>query len=419
MLIKRLTPQVIYSMFIFLQIFTISVYLMNKSNEKISFNVYLQTVKLSTLFLLLISIILITKFRSKILKFEYIKFVFLLQILILYFTMLIHTDIKAINSPTILLMLVSFLIFASTKVSNNFLNTISIVLAIFNLLFVLLQIAKLIPVAQINERESFGLSDNRPTGILFNAFALGYASAILFLICLYFLLSKINIFLNLIGLASSLITLVLSATRTPLFLILVLGLIVFLQKNIIIYKNWKLISISTFFLIILFPLISINYGNYKSLDSYSTLNGRVFLWECVLNKWQEFIPFGVGVQAAFPTGFCSDDPWFANLRHPESMFLLNFVESGIVGLLGLVLLFIVVFWKSAQALRAKNALPLAISSVYFMCSIFYVPLFHYIPFLENRPADRGVFNFFLFTLLWLMILVSFTEDKKQTLTRRQ
>jgi len=37
MLIKRLTPQVVYSMFIFLQIFTISVYLLNKSNEKISF----------------------------------------------------------------------------------------------------------------------------------------------------------------------------------------------------------------------------------------------------------------------------------------------------------------------------------------------------------------------------------------------
>lgn len=412
MLLKLLTPQVTFSIFTFLQIFTISIYLSNKTNEKISFDVYLQTVKFSTLFLLLISIVLLIKYRNRILKFESIKFVFLLQILILYFTMLIHTDIKAINSPTILLMGVSFLIFSSIKVTNNFLNKISIILAVFNLLFALLQVIKIIPVAQINERENFGLSDNRPTGLLFNAFALGYASAIIFIICLYFLLSKINIYLNMIGLASSLTTLVLSATRTPLFLILILGLIVVLQKNRIIYKNWKLISFLTFFLIIFFPVFLIIYGNYRSVESYSTLNGRVFLWECVMNKWEEFIPFGVGVEAAFPKGFCSDDPWFANLRHPESMFLLNFVEAGAVGLFGLVVLFVFTFWESAKVLRTGNALPLATSSIFLMCCIFYVPLFHYIPFLENRPADRGVFNFFIFSLLWLMTQVLFLKSKQ-------
>jgi O-antigen ligase len=144
----------------------------------------------------------------------------------------------------------------------------------------------------------------------------------------------------------------------------------------------------------------------------------LFLWECVTSKWQDLIPFGVGVQAAFPKGFCSSDPWFANLRHPENMFLLNFVESGLIGVLGLILLFVVAFYKSSIALKNANALPLALTTTYFMCSIFYVPLFHYLPFLENRPADRGIYNFFLFTLIWLIILVRFTEDKTQSLSNK-
>jgi O-antigen ligase len=117
------------------------------------------------------------------------------------------------------------------------------------------------------------------------------------------------------------------------------------------------------------------------------------------------------VQAAFPNGFCSDDEWFSKLRHPENMFLLNFVESGILGLMGLVVLFVVTFWASGKALANGSALSLAITTTFFMSSIFYVPLFHYLPFLENRTADRGVFNFFLFTFIWMAVLAAFNKQK--------
>jgi O-antigen ligase len=136
----------------------------------------------------------------------------------------------------------------------------------------------------------------------------------------------------------------------------------------------------------------------------ATLNGRTVLWKCISSKWDQFIPFGVGVQGAFPQGFCSDDSWFSKLRHPENMFLLNFVESGIIGIIGLVLLFVVTFWYSGIALQKGSALPLTVTSTFLLSSIFYVPLFHYLPFLENRTADRGVFNFFLFTLLWMAVI---------------
>jgi O-antigen ligase len=93
------------------------------------------------------------------------------------------------------------------------------------------------------------------------------------------------------------------------------------------------------------------------------------------------------------------------------MFLLNYVESGILGLMGLVVLFVITFWASGKALAKGSALPMAITTTFFMSSIFYVPLFHYLPFLENRTADRGVFNFFLFNFIWMAVLAAFNKQK--------
>jgi O-antigen ligase len=126
----------------------------------------------------------------------------------------------------------------------------------------------------------------------------------------------------------------------------------------------------------------------------------------------------VGVQAAFPNGFCSDDEWFSKLRHPENMFLLNFVESGVLGVIGLVSLFAVALWVSALALKKGSALSLALTGTFLMSSIFYVPLFHYLPFLEGRTANRGVFNFFLITLLWMSVLAISRQETNKQLARK-
>jgi O-antigen ligase len=291
------------------------------------------------------------------------------------------------------------------------LNLISITLAFLNILFVALQIVEMIPVAQDNIREGLGLISDRPTGILFNAFAMSYASVITFAISAYFLKKRNLVIRNLLAVVFSVISILLSATRTPILLVAVIGLLIYVQDKKIVQKNWRTISIIVPSIFIVFPLISIIGGNQLGNNNLATLNGRTQLWTCVTSRWEEFLPFGVGVQAAFPKGFCSDDEWFSKLRHPENMFLLNYVESGIFGLLGLVVLFVITFWASGKAIAKGSALPMAITTTFFMSSVFYVPLFHYLPFLENRTANRGVFNFFLFTFIWMAVFAAFNKQK--------
>jgi O-antigen ligase len=379
---------------------------------------YLQAVKYSTLLLLGISGFILIKKRKSILSFEPIKYVFVLQIIILYFVMIIHTDIKAINSPTILLMLISALVIFINKISLRTINLIAITLSFLNFAIVMLQILSIIPVAQDNVRDGINLISDRPTGLLFNAFAMGYASVITFAICLYFAKTKKLVILNLIGVLFSVASVLLSVTRTPLLLMIFSGMIILLQKTKFVTNNWKLLTIVIPGGVALFPLATLVLGNLLGNQDMATLNGRTFLWDCVTSRWQQFIPFGVGVQGAFPQGFCSEDEWFSKLRHPENMFLLNYVESGLLGFFGLVLLFVVAFWFSGKSLAKGSALPMAISATFLMSSIFYVPLFHYLPFLENRTADRGVFNFYLFTILWMAILNAFRLEKEPQLTKK-
>jgi O-antigen ligase len=368
-------------------------------------------VKYVTLLLLVLSALVVLPNWRQLKKFEPVKYIFVAQILILYLAMLFHTDIKAINSPTIILMLLLTIAIFIYPVDLKTINLISITLTFLNILLVALQIAEIIPVAQDNIREGLGLISDRPTGILFNAFAMSYASVITFAISAYFLKKRDLILLNLFAIVISIISIFLSATRTPILLVALVGLLIYVQDQKTVQINWKKISILVSTIFIAFPLISIIWGNQFGNNNLATLNGRTQLWTCVTSRWEEFLPFGVGVQAAFPNGFCSDDEWFSKLRHPENMFLLNYVESGILGLMGLVVLFVITFWASGKALAKGSALPMAITTTFFMSSIFYVPLFHYLPFLENRTANRGVFNFFLFTFIWMAVLAAFNKQK--------
>ena len=405
-------------LFVFFQFSVTLVFLATRAEKFFTFDMYLQGVKYSTLVLLVISGFILIKKRQDIFSFEPVKYVFVFQIIILYFVMIIHTDIKAINSPTILLMLISALVIFINKISLRNINLIAITLSFLNFAIVVLQILSIVPVAQDNVRDGINLISDRPTGLLFNAFAMGYASIITFAICLYFAKTKKLVILNLIGVLFSVASVLLSVTRTPLLLMIVSGMIILLQKTKFVANNWKLLTIAIPGGVTIFPLVTVVLGNLIGNQDMATLNGRTFIWDCVTSRWQQFIPFGVGVQGAFPQGFCSDDEWFSKLRHPENMFLLNYVESGLLGFLGLVLLFVVVFWFSGKALAKGSALPMAVSATFLMSSIFYVPLFHYLPFLENRTADRGVFNFYLFTILWMAILNAFRLEKEQQLTKK-
>jgi O-antigen ligase len=419
MRLKMFTISQLLWLFVFFQLSITLFFLATRAEKFFTFEIYLQGVKYSTLLLLVISVFALMNKRRSILSFDPVKYIFVLQIIILYFVMIIHTDIKAINSPTILLMLISALAIFGNNISLKTINLIAITLSFLNFTIVMLQILSIIPVAQDNVREGLNLISDRPTGLLFNAFAMGYASVITFAICLYFVNIKKLVILNLIGVLFSVTSVLLSVTRTPLLLMIFSGILILLQKTKFVTNNWKLLTFAIPSGVALFPLATVVLGNQIGNQDMATLNGRTFLWDCVTSRWQQFIPFGVGVQGAFPQGFCSDDEWFSKLRHPENMFLLNYVESGLLGLIGLVLLFIVSFWFSGKALAKGSALPMAVSATFLMSSIFYVPLFHYLPFLENRTADRGVFNFYLFTILWMAIMNSSRIEKEQQLSKKR
>jgi O-antigen ligase len=400
------------------QLLVITIYLGHRAKTFVTFDHFLQSVKYSTLFLLVISILIAINQRDQLLKFEKTKYIFSAQILILYFTMIIHTDLKAINSPTILLMLILSLLIFTQPVDFSEINKLVIFFSVANFILVAAQLTAIIPVAQDNVRDGLGIVSDRPTGLLFNAFAMSYASVITFLICLYFLKKKSLLWLNGIGVIFSGFSALFSGTRTPLLLILVFGLIIIVQDSSLVRKYWKLIAYFISGVLVLFPVVTILVGEITNRVSLANLNGRTQLWTCVTSRWEEFIPFGVGVQAAFPNGFCSDDEWFSKLRHPENMFLLNFVEAGVLGFIGLVTLFVIALINSAQALKKGSSLALGITGNFLLSSLFYVPLFHYLPFLEGRTANRGVFNFFFLTMIWMSILALTTAGKTQQQTKK-
>ena len=397
------------------QVFSVVLFLLNKSNKyKVDFDVYLNYVKYTTIILLAYLIIyLILNLKNFTDKIDFFTIFSTSLILTLYFTMIIHTDIQAIFSPTIFLMLLVFFIFTKKEINyNNLLKLISYI-TISNSVFVFLQIFNLIPIAQENVRESVFDIGNRPTGIFFNAFAMGYAMSICFIIFSWEILKKNYKSVYFLGLLLTFISLLLSGTRTSLLLSLILIALMSIFKFIRQDKFSLKISYLASFLVLMTPIFLIGIGKILNLESLRGLNGRTQLWSCVLNKWESFLPFGVGVQAAFPQGFCSDDEWFSKLRHPENMFLLTYVEAGILGILTLIAFFIAAFYISSKSFKKGNYLPWAISNIYLLSCLFYVPLFHYVPFLPNRTADRGVFNFLLVTLIWLIILrtSNYNNDK--------
>jgi O-antigen ligase len=402
------------------------IYLGTKKNEfeesLFSNFIYLNAVKYSTLILVLFFGFLLYRYRKQFQKVnKLLLLAFLLPTFILYAAMIWHTDLKAINSPTFIVMILIPLFFIyiginSQVFSLKLIGTFSIAITVLNFGIVMLQIYEIIPVAQGNIRSTLALTGNRPTGLFFNAFALGYAAIVTYAINIYLAknLNGIKIkALYIFGTILSALVIVLSGTRTPLLVVAVITTLVIIEKNKFVQNNSKLVSGLVASIVVLFPFLIILLGRYIENSNYATLNGRTLLWDCVTSRWQELVPFGMGVQGAFYPGFCSDEPWFSKLRHPENMFLMNFVESGVVGVIGLVFMFLVTFWISQKSLKNGNSLPLAVSATFLMSSMLYVPLFHYLPFLANRPADRGIFNFYLITTLWLIVLIQSENQNKE------
>ena len=372
-------------------------------------DIYLAVVGAATLVLAIFLAIQLVLY-NKAVKVEslLIPFIFSLPMLALYVAMFINDDLKTALGLTFLIIFIApYILWISNQdsiLTERHFNSIIFVLAISSFVISLLQILEILPVAQLNVRESIASDGNRPTGLFFNAFALSTAAVMTYLVGLNNLLAKNRVWQSLVIITTSLVTLLLAATRTSIFLAAILTIVYLLQSKVANYARATLASAFAILVGVGAPFLSIPVGITRGNEDWATLNGRTTLWSCVIEKSEQFIPFGVGVDAAFPQGFCVSEGWFSRLRHPENMFLLSFVEAGFLGLVSYILLFVVTIWLSIRALKNGYALSLGFTATFLMSSSIYVSMFHYVPFLTNRTADRGVFNFYLFVFLWLIVL---------------
>lgn len=394
------------------QIINISIYLLSRNrdnfNPLFSNQVYLGFISLSTL-LLTLNLILIITSSLNVNNLIKLVMIFIFPTAILYFSMFLNYDFKSLQSLTLLIILLLPLIMISkVKINIKLMAQIVLFLGVINTIYSFLQVTNLIPVAQINERELINGLEMRPTGIFFNAFAMSYASLFFISVGLYLIYSKnIELKKGLFLIISPFISLVLSGTRTSLFL----G-IIFISVTLI-FSSFKLSNISKkyiFWTILILgalsPYILMIIGNFIGNSEWATLNGRTQMWSCVYDKRSELFSIGVGLDNAFPPKYCAESGWFSNLRHPENMFLLAFVESGILGILSYILLFIYTLKYTFQKFMKNNFLPFFMTLIFLLASLIYVPFFHYLPFLPDRPADRGIFNFHLIYFFWLHFLVN-------------
>jgi hypothetical protein len=400
------------------QVIVISVYLASREREKfeplLSNGLYLGVVAISTL--ALSTHLFFIRTDKKFDKQDKIYLtVFSAPMTILYFSMFINHDFRSMQSLTLLFIL--FLPIAIWKTIFNkkdaeiFLRAI-FSFAVLNLIFSILQVLSIIPVAQINSRDLIIGAIDRPTGLLFNAFAMSYAALISLTIGLALLMRKSQQRIYEVSIVvCSIISLVLSGTRTSMWLGLLIAISTILIKKV---KNLNYLKIYIPLILIVLgvgaPFLLLALGQVTGNIEWATLNGRTQMWSCVTEKANNFLPIGVGLDDAFPPKFCAESGWFSNLRHPDNMFLLAFVESGPIGFAAYVVLFMFAVIKSFAVLNKRVILPLVITLIFLLSNLIYVSLFHYLPFLPDRPADRGLFNFYLFYLIWIWIMKE-TKDK--------
>ena len=405
-------PSVLLAHFAIWQLIVITIYLGSRERQGLvptfSNGIYLSLVGIATL-LLCVHLFFI-RADSKLNRQDKIYIsIFMSPALVLYLSMFVNYDFKSLQSLTLLFIFLIPLVIWRTQFDSRdwaLFNKTIVFISIINMIYSILQLFSKIPVAQINSRDVvFGFID-RPTGIFFNAFAMSYASVIFLAIGLDILTRnneqrKFGILIF----SSSLVSLVLSGTRTSLWLGFLI-IILFISLNY--WRKSKNVKVTfTLALIVLgvgAPFILLFMGLLNGNLEWSTINGRTQMWNCVTSNANQFLPIGVGLDDAFPPKFCADSGWFSNLRHPENMFLLAFVESGPLGMAAYVLLFIFALIKSFKALEKRFILPIALTSTFLLSNLIYVSLFHYLPFLPDRPADRGIFNFHLMYFIWIWVM---------------
>ncbi len=182
--------------------------------------------------------------------------------------------------------------------------------------------------------------------------------------------------LRLACLAAAMVVLVSAGTRVPMIAVAVISLIViclpmatrWLAQATAILAAASVFVLPTVITVTQFlvaPVLSLIPGRDLGIGTIATLNGRDTIWERSISYWNDWVSdplnvwFGFGVNGQYRSGaslgyrdFISSITRSPELASVHNSFLQQLYDGGIVGVL---LLFVAVFWASARLAKRRRA----------------------------------------------------------------
>lgn len=227
---------------------------------------------------------------------------------------------------------------------------------------------------------------------------------ILFWICDRLLPSK-NIFVRGINWTASLIVLVLTQSKTTwisAIIILILTVFIFLPQC---YRILLIFFGSSLFSIILLFFVNINVtldlGRFLTSDEQNfitTLSGRNLVWSYTIESWKQNPIFGYGLdlwRGEFRQKFYFLYGWAPGQAH--SQFFQTLGQSGVLGVTGLLVYIVALFFLSVKYFIKSNGGTLALFTLIIIRSFTESAL------AGNMFVDSFIIHFFLFGLMVLLI----------------
>jgi hypothetical protein len=251
----------------------------------------------------------------------------------------------------------------------------------------------------------------RALGLTFNAGFLGIAQVVSVCVSVSYL-AKVSIkkqflfrFVAWVNIFFSAVNLYLSGSRLPAVGIALGAIYIVASSRFDWAADRPKIMLTTYFIsfISLGFLIPRTVGLVTGSVETANFSGRLDMWQCVLRNVDPYLPFGLGAEAARKAGFCSELDWSQGWRHAESISLTGLVEFGIPGFL---------IWPIMFGLLVPIAIKSARNGHYAGAAIFvaFVVLgetggmfVSYLP-VSGSSAPRGVFNFYLYVLIWVYVM---------------
>jgi hypothetical protein len=245
----------------------------------------------------------------------------------------------------------------------------------------------------------------RQSGITFNPGFLGLSQLLVFAVGLNAVKNRKNAtpWIGVLTVVFSSMCILSSGSKLSQLSALIVLALIWISRPMSIARA-RLLSIVAILLILLFGFFApFVIGSITQNQELATFSGRLDLWKCSLSNWEVYWTTGYGIEGAFKEGFCSELSWSNGWRHAESISITSFRESGIVGPISWFVFFLATLRIGIRDVAKGQPLAIAVSISYFVLGQTGGMLSTYLP-IAGLPASRGIFNFYLYLLLWIALL---------------